>query len=386
MWLPEVAVRESYTRGNNPVFVFGSLLEQGKFGAANFDPAFLNDPPSLTNWRRALSVRYPLFDQLRRWTTIDETRYATTQAKQSSDIVRQEIRLAVLRSYFGLQLARERASVATAAVKSAESGAAALQSRFDAGLVPRSELLAAQVQLSEFRQQNIEAAGEVAVAEAALNQRLRRPLSESPVLETPLSEKSFAAGSLDDALVRGRAARPELKNARLSVDIARLEVRAAHGSLLPRVDAFAEFGASGATFRQHDSDHTAGVTLSWNVLDPSRAGRVAESHAAARAARDAEIAAADDVDLEIITAFHRYQAAREKVEVGRQTIEQAESATKIVDDRYEQGLTTITEQLRAQTALLRARMSFLAARYETYLAYAELLRSTGGLDDVQPFL
>jgi outer membrane protein TolC len=122
------------------------------------------------------------------------------------------------------------------------------------------------------------------------------------------------------------------------------------------------------------------------VLDPARMGRIAEARAAAEAARYAEISAADDVELEIVSAFHRYHAAREKLDVGRASVEQAESAARIVRDRYEQGLTTITEELRAQTALLRARMSLLGARYDCYVGYAELLRAMGGLDDVEPFV
>lgn len=382
-WLPEISVSETVSRGNNPVFVFGSLLEQGRFGAANFDPAFLNEPPSLTNWRRALSVRYPLFDQLRRFTAIEASRDAVSQAHEMSDAARQELRLQVVRAYFGLQLARERAAVAAEAIKSAEAGAEASRARADAGMIPRSELLAAEVQLAEFRQQKIEAKGDVAVAAAGLEKLVRQPVME---LDTSLQDKAFAEVPLNDAIARGAQARPELKAARLASRSGEWQWRGARGSLLPRVDAMASYGASGARFGEHDSDHVVGVTLSWNVLDPARMGRIAEARAAAEAARYAEASAADDVELQIVAAFHRYHAAREKLDVGRASVEQAESAARIVRDRYEQGLTTITEELRAQTALLRARMSLLAARYDCYVGYAELLRAMGGLDDVEPFV
>jgi len=382
-WLPEIGVSETVSRGNNPVFVFGSLLEQGRFGAANFDPAFLNEPPSLTNWRRAVSLRYPLFDQLRRYTSIEMSRDAVSQSHEMSDAARQELRLRVVRAYFGLQLARERAAVAAEAVKSGEAGAEASRARADAGMIPKSELLAAEVQLADFRQQKIEAEGDVAVATAALEKLVRRPVTE---LETALQEKAFADVVLNDAVARGTQNRPELKAAKLASQSSEWQWRGARGSLLPRVDAMASYGASGARFSEHDSDHVIGVTLSWNVLDPARMGRIAEARASAEAARYAEVAAADDVELEIVSSFHRYHAAREKLDVGRVSVEQAESAARIVRDRYEQGLTTITEELRAQTALLRARMSLLAARYDCYVGYAELLRAMGGLDDVEPFV
>ncbi|HEV2722386.1 MAG TPA: TolC family protein, partial [Thermoanaerobaculia bacterium] len=66
-------------------------------------------------------------------------------------------------------------------------------------------------------------------------------------------------------------------------------------------------------------------------------------------------------------------------------VEQADAAARIVRDRYEHGLTTITEQLRAENALVRARLGLLAARYDYVVGYAELLRATGDLNDITAF-
>src|SRR5688572_8594376 len=49
--LPSLSATGSFTRSNNPVFVFGSLLEQGQFGPANFDISSLNHPDALNNFR-----------------------------------------------------------------------------------------------------------------------------------------------------------------------------------------------------------------------------------------------------------------------------------------------------------------------------------------------
>ncbi|MFK8843555.1 hypothetical protein, partial [Escherichia coli] len=59
---PKVDVAESWQRGNQPVFVFGSLLAQGRFEAQNFALAALNHPDAVDNFRSAVSVEQPLFD------------------------------------------------------------------------------------------------------------------------------------------------------------------------------------------------------------------------------------------------------------------------------------------------------------------------------------
>jgi outer membrane protein TolC len=66
-------------------------------------------------------------------------------------------------------------------------------------------------------------------------------------------------------------------------------------------------------------------------------------------------------------------------------IAQAIEALRIVQDRYNEGLTTITEVLRAETALLQAQMSVLTARYDHYVGYAGVLLITGRMTDIKPF-
>src|SRR5580765_8080322 len=55
--LPRVQLSETFTNGNNPVYVFGSLLEQGRFTQQNFDLRSLNNPDALTNFRFGVTAK-----------------------------------------------------------------------------------------------------------------------------------------------------------------------------------------------------------------------------------------------------------------------------------------------------------------------------------------
>jgi outer membrane protein TolC len=98
-----------------------------------------------------------------------------------------------------------------------------------------------------------------------------------------------------------------------------------------------------------------------------------------------EAAARDSVTMQVVTAWHRVQAARERIAVASAAVAQSETAARIVRDRYEQGLTIITEELRAQTALVSARLELLNARYDHLIGHAELTRAIGGLHDVSNY-
>lgn len=156
--------------------------------------------------------------------------------------------------------------------------------------------------------------------------------------------------------------------------------------MLPRVDLFGSLGASGATLGSRDTDATGGIAIRLAILDRARPARIAAARAEIDSATAGETAARDAVTMEVIAAWHRLRSARESADVAVAAVAQAEVAARIVRDRYEHGLTTITEHLQAQTALVTARFQGLAARYEITLAHVELLRATGELQDVQPFV
>src|SRR5579862_2820044 len=61
-WLPKLNYSESFTRSDNPVFVFSSLLEQHQFSAENFNIGPLNRPDFLNNFQSQLAVDQPLYD------------------------------------------------------------------------------------------------------------------------------------------------------------------------------------------------------------------------------------------------------------------------------------------------------------------------------------
>jgi outer membrane protein TolC len=57
----------------------------------------------------------------------------------------------------------------------------------------------------------------------------------------------------------------------------------------------------------------------------------------------------------------------------------------VVQNRYEAGLATITELLRAETATAQARMNLIAAEYSQRMSYANVLFATGTLTNAGVF-
>jgi outer membrane protein len=384
-WMPSLQFNETYTHSNNPVAVFGTLLEQGRFGSQNFQIDALNDPPSIDNFRTSVTLRQPLFDQLQTPSRVAQARIGRQQADLQSESVRQQIRFETIRAYFGILVARARKTVAEDAVRMAEADRKQIQDRFEKGLIVQSDLLALEVQVADFRQQEIETGGDVVVAYAGLNTVLGLPPETPQRVIGDLSEKKFEIPAQDELLRIALDQRPDHRRAGLAVDMRKESVRERKGEYLPRVDLMASYGGSAQNLKHGSSDYTLGASLSLNIFDGGRQGRLREARAAESAAEAERHHSANQIRLEVVRACQQFISARERVGVAARAIDQAAETLRIVRNRYHVGLTTITEVLRAENALVRARLNQVMARYEHYVSYAGVLLATGRLTDVGPF-
>ena len=84
--LPKVNYSESWTRSDNPVFVFGSLLTQGQFGLQNFQIGSLNHPDFLNNFQSQLTADQVIYGA-------GQTKHAVRSAELTKNITDEDRRL-----------------------------------------------------------------------------------------------------------------------------------------------------------------------------------------------------------------------------------------------------------------------------------------------------
>jgi outer membrane protein len=385
-WFPLLQFSETFTRGNNPVFVFGSLLEQAQFGPENFRISALNNPDPLSNFRTAINLRQAVFDQLQTCTRVTQARLGQQQADLQKAMVEQQVRFEVIRSYYGILVSHAKKEVAEEAITMAESDVKRTRDRFQNGLVVQSDLLAAEVQLGEFRQQQVDATGDVTVAYAALNTVLGLPVDTPQKVIGELGDKRFEMAPKEELIRLALLHRPDYVRSGYGVQLSKEGVTGAKREYLPKFDLFGNFGVSGENLSTGSSDYTFGASLTFNIFDPGRSARISKARAAESIATAEQQHLASQIRLEVVRAYQQYVSARERLAIAGQLIEQATETHRIVQNRYREGLTIITEVLRAETALVRSRLNLIAARFDHYVSYAHLLLSVGRLTDIGPFL
>ncbi len=380
-YLPKLHYGESWQRSNNPVFVFGSLLTQHRFTEQNFAIGLLNRPDFLNNFQSQLTAEQMLWDG-------GVTRAATRSAELGRGVTSEERRrtemqliAGVVRAYFGVVVSQEGLGVAREAVRSAEADLKRAEALRAAGMATDADVLAIRVHLAAMREQEIRRSYELGVARAALNEALGLPLDAAHELSTPLVPAGLKESPLAEQEASAEENRPESRQSRLAAELAEVQTEAARAALRPQVLFRASFEADRQRFlTRGGANWFAGAFVRWNLFngfaDRARIREASEAVARARAQQRQTSAA---LRLEVRKAYSEFKAAEERVEVASASVAMAEENLRIIRNRYEAGLTTVTELLRSQIALLEARLRRLAAVHDQRLAAAALELATGRL-------
>ncbi len=380
-FLPKLNYLESWQRSDNPVFVFGSLLTQRRFAEANFQIGALNRPNVLTNFQSQLVLEQPLYDA-------GSTRHAIRSAELGRDLANEEQRRTsqdvianVVRAYFGAALSAEFLRVTEQAVRSAEADLARAEALRNAGMITDADVLSIQVHLAAMREQQIRRRSDLDVARAALNEALGMPFDSRYTLTTGLALAQPALPTLEEAEKESLLSRTEVRQSQLTTALAQTQVASARAALLPQVSFRAVFEADRQRLVTRGSANWfAGVALRWNLFDgnASRA-RVSEARYMIERAQALEQGTSAGVRLQVRRAHADLEAARERVAVAEVAVSQAGESLRITKNRYEKGLSTVTDLLRNETAVLEASSRQLAALNDRRLAGVALELATGTL-------
>ena len=378
---PRVDFSETVTRGNNPVYVFGSLLSQGQFAAPNFALPFLNYPPPLNNFRTQFAASMPLWDAGQTSRRVKDAHLGSQDAAQAVARTRQQIIFQVIQAYLNGLLARESVRVAEAALQMAQADLDRAKARQDMGLAVPSDLLSAQVQLAQAKDDRLRAKNAVALADAALNVAMGEPEDAPVTLGGGMGEVQFEAGTLEDRVDRALKARPDFQQAQIGYDRAENQRRMSRAGYLPALSIFGSWERDNQTFLTRGNDNwLAGASLNFNLFDGgAREARIRESVARRRQAGAMRSQLASTVRLQVREAYLNVTTASDRVTVSRDAASQAEESLRITQNRYEAGLATITDLLRTETARTTAQKNYMNALFDYRLGYAALELATGEL-------
>jgi outer membrane protein len=361
--------------------LFSSLLTEHQFGEQNFQVGPLNRPDFLNNFQSQLTADQTLYDA-------GQTRSAVRSAELAKDLTKEEGRrtemdviASVIRAYYDALLGAEQLNATNQATRSAESDLERAQAVRSAGMSTDVDVLSIRVHLASVRERQIRSGANLDVARAALNDALGVPLDTAHTLSTALAPLKLPEVVLADYEKNALSERPEARQVKLATSAAENQAATARSGLLPQVGVHAAFEADRQRFYDRGgANWLVLIGVRWNLFNGfSDKARIEESRFALTRSEAEQERAGSAIRSQVRRAYADLRAAGQRIEVAQASVAEAEESLRITQNRYEAGMSNVTDLLRTETAVLEARTRRLSAIHDQRIAAAMLELAAGTL-------
>jgi outer membrane protein len=341
------------------------------------------------NWNAGVQIVQPIYQGGKTIAAFKAATATKRQALAQFQSIIADTLLLVRLAYYDVLLAAQEITVNEASVVLLEKELEDQQRRYEAGTVPKLNVLRAEVALANQRPALIQARNNYRISKNVLcnllGYNLPRDLWENIPLDlTDTLDAVPYQVDLPAAVQQALARRPELVALRQAAELQRLNVINAKAGYKPTVQVFAGYNWYNAQFTppvtlDHDiNGWNAGGQLSWDIFDGMLTrGKVTQAKALYDKSRTELDDKARQIELEVRTSYSDFIMAREVLESQTKVQEQADEALREARARADAGTATQLDVLDAETSLTQARTTQIQALHDYAAARARFERAIG---------
>jgi len=324
-----------------------------------------------------LTAMYPLYTGGKLRSGVREAEAKSRASEAALRGVRLDVELEVRQRYYRALQTSETVTIYEQWLAAAEESVRVTRLRYDVGKAPLYDVLRSQTDLANVTQELTNARAQAQTALVSLETAMGVDLTSTPTLTEGLSGEA-ATSLLSEEISFAENGRPELIETGERVTAQEHAVQQAKAAYRPQLYGMGmQDWQSGAEIGSRNG-HTIGVVASLPLLDGgSRRSWVDQQEAELRKLQASRQSVRLSVREQVSTAWLMVQSARQNVRTSEAALAQAEEDHRIAVLRYETGKAILVERLDALTALVRARVNNLNARYELAVAEAQMERAVG---------
>ena len=242
----------------------------------------------------------------------------------------------------------------------------------------KSELAISQVEMSQK-----EVANAIEVANFNLDLMLNLPTSTKIELDKNALFLDKTVGDLDFYL-KNINNRPDLMATDMRNQATAKSVDIAKGGLYPTVSVGANVFFNNPNQRVFPQEANfkgtwdVGVTVNYNLTNLyTTKFQIQEANAAVAQSNLVKEQLTDAAKMEVNANYFAYQSALEKIKLSDKSITQAIENQRVMKNRYDGQIATLTELLDADFLLLQTKLNLENAKTDAELSYYKLLKSVG---------
>jgi outer membrane protein len=323
------------------------------------------------------SVSQPLSQLVKIGVAVHEAQVGQDLAAEALRAERQETVRQVRATYADLAQLQEQRASAEASLASLRELASLTDRRLAEQTVLQGDALSVRARVSQEEYRLLMLTDSLASEREAFNKLLGRDLTVDFSVD-PLPPVSTDEGDLASAEQQALAARPELKQAKLQVTKAALEVRRTHADALPQVSLQLSYlSFPNINFLPANITHL-GVYVDWQPFDwGARRRQVAEL---TLAEQEAALTATDldaQVRADVRAAYRHLGEARALVAAAALAQDTAKEQLRVLTNRYGQNAALTADVLQAQATVSDTDAQFQQALAGFWTAKAAFARAVG---------
>ncbi len=380
--IPQLDFREAYSRTTNPMWAFGTRLNQEAITLQDFNPDRLNNPDPIDNFASTFSINWALYDSGRTWHGLRQARLARETVTRAVDRTRQQVIAQTVVAYAGLLLSQRNFSTIEQTIATARSHLKMVESRFASGFVVKSDLLRARVHIADLEQQQLQADSRIQIARAYLNSIMGMPIDSHFEPTSPLKTGRVIDGPVQKWLDLALQRRPDLEQLNIQEEIAQEEIEKSKSARYPSLNLVGNYEFNTENFSSWGENYNVGAVLNFNLYTGHRlSAGTAHAKALLRKLQAEKKNIENGILVQTKQAFLEARSAQKRIRVAQAAVVQAEEALRIVRNRYDSGLFTIVDLLDAELALHRARTNHFRSVHDHKVAAAQLALAAGTIDE-----
>jgi len=379
-FLPKVSVSETWSKTDNPLMVLGTKLNQEILTPSDFNPAVINNPEPISNYNTRLSVVQPLFNGGREYLGRTQAKLAKDASVQDRERARQETVYNVIKAYYGLLLANEYNKVALQSLETSAANVKLAEARYNAGAVLQSDLLRARVKYAEIKEMVTRSDNNIRLAAAGLNFAMGLSQGAEYEIVGALAAQDLKT-EVNAEIGEAEEKRPDLIAMNLNRQNTDKSVTQARTDYLPSLNLMGQVDWNSDRIAGEDAKSWAVMAvLQWNLFDGLvTRSKVKEALATSNRMKFLEEQTRSAVQLQVRQAYYNFTASLDRIAATASSVQEAEEGLRIVQKRYETGMTSFVDVMGAESALIRARTNALQALYDNNIFQAELKLAKGTL-------
>jgi len=375
MYLPNINASYTFSNTNNPLYAFGSKLNQERITMMDFNPDNLNSPKSISNFATKLEIQQPIINM--------DAVYQKKAGQVKSEVLkiktertREYVQFELKKAYMTLQVAYKMVETLENAKTTTLANKRVIDNYYKNGIIQKSEVLCMDVRLKEIDNQIQYAKSNVKNASDYLYFLLDENYQNKVLKPTESLEYQENMVENNPTL---NINRKDLQAYQKSLEAYGLMIKSSKAKFLPKLNAFGSFEMYDNKIAQFDANgYLAGIQLSWNVFDGLKAKSEQEKYKAERSKAETEIQQYQkQSELELSKTSRQVQDAGNKVNLTKLAWEQSKEAYRIRKNRYDQGLEKSADLLTSETQMSQKELEHIQAifDYNTALEYYKFLKN-----------